>query len=51
MKKKNRPLVTNEAVEFEKYPVEVQDFRKITDRFRRIYIEHLKLVTDWTWKH
>jgi len=24
-------------VEFEKYPVEVGDFRRITDQFRRIY--------------
>ena len=30
----NRQLVTNELVEFEKIPVEVQDCRKITDHFR-----------------
>ena len=30
-------LVTDEPVEFEKNPVEVQDFRKFTDRFRGIY--------------
>ena len=28
----NRPLVRDEAVEFEKEPVEVQDFMKIIDR-------------------
>ena len=33
----NWQLVTDEPVEIEKSPVEVQDFRKITDRFRRIY--------------
>ena len=30
-------VIRNEPVEFEKEPVEVQDFRKITDRFRRMY--------------
>ena len=29
----NRQLVTNEPVEFEKLPVEVQDRRKISDHF------------------
>ena len=29
----NRQLVTNEPVEFEKRPVEVQDFGKITQEF------------------
>ena len=34
----NRQLVTDEMVEFEKLPVEVQDYcRKITDHFRGIY--------------
>ena len=28
----NRQLVTNEPVEFEKSPVEVEDYKKITDR-------------------
>jgi hypothetical protein len=32
----NRQLVTNEPVEVEKYPVEVQDCRKITHHFRGI---------------
>jgi hypothetical protein len=39
---KNRQLVTDEPVEFEKYPVEVGDFRRITGHFRgicrRIYL-------------
>ena len=29
----NRQLVTDEPVEFEKQPVEVQDCRKLTDHF------------------
>ena len=33
----NRQLVTDEPVEIEKWPVEVQDFREITDHFRGIY--------------
>jgi hypothetical protein len=33
----NRQLVTDEPVEFEKLPVEVQDCRKITGRFKGIY--------------
>ena len=33
----NRQLVTNEPVEFEKLPVEVVDYGKITDHFRGIY--------------
>ena len=33
----NRQLVTDEPVEFRKQPVEVQDYRKITDHFRGIY--------------
>jgi len=32
----NRQLVTNELVEFERQPSEVQDFQKITDHFRGI---------------
>ena len=31
-----RQLVTDEPVEFEKLPVEVQDCRKITDHYRGI---------------
>ena len=37
MIRENRQLVTYEPVEFEKQPVEVQDWRKITDHFRGIY--------------
>jgi len=40
----NRQLVTNEPVEFEKYPVEVQDCRKITDHFRGIYRIYPNLI-------
>ena len=61
MNRENRPLVTDELVEFEKQPVEVQQFRKTIDRFGGIYGIYLKLmkeelercehVTSWTWKH
>ena len=40
MIRENRQLVTNEPVEFEKEPVEVQDCGKITDHFRGIYKIH-----------
>jgi hypothetical protein len=33
----NQQLVTNELVEFEKFPVEVQDWKKINDHFRGKY--------------
>ena len=33
----NRQLVTDDPVEFEKYPVEVEDGRKITNFFGGIY--------------
>ena len=33
MSGKNRQLVADEPVEFEKWPVDVQDFRRITDHF------------------
>ena len=57
MNTENRQLVTDEPVGFEKLPVEVQDFRKITNRFRGIYrifeketgamnTENRQLVTD-----
>jgi hypothetical protein len=32
MNGENRPLVADEPVEYEKQPVEVQDFRKLTHR-------------------
>ena len=41
---KNRQSVTDELVEFEKYLVEVGDFRRITDHFRGIYGINLKLI-------
>ena len=44
MNRENQPLVTDEPVEFEKYLVEVQDFRKITDHFRGIQRIHHKLT-------
>ena len=37
MIRENRQLVTVEPVEFEEYPIEVQDCRKITDHFRGIH--------------
>ena len=35
--RENQWLVTGELVEFEKYPVEVGDFGRVTDHFRGIY--------------
>ena len=37
---KNERLVTDEPVEFEKEPVEVGEFRRISDHFREIYREY-----------
>ena len=37
MIRENRQLVTNEPVEFKEQPVEVQDFKRITNHFRGIY--------------
>ena len=42
----NRQLVTNEPVDFEKKPVEVEDFRKITDHFRGIYRIYPNLMKE-----
>ena len=42
----NRQLVTNEPVEFEKYPVEFQDCRKIIDHFREIYRIYPNLIKE-----
>ena len=39
---KNRQLVTNEPVEFEKKPVEVQVYMKITTHCRGIYRIYLQ---------
>ena len=44
MNMENQLLVTIELVEFEKRPVEVQDFKKINDHFREIYGIYLKLI-------
>ena len=40
----NRQLVTDAPVEFEKQPVEVQGFKRITDHIGRIYRIYLKSV-------
>jgi hypothetical protein len=37
MSRKNRQLVAHEPIEFEKQPVEVGDFMRITDHFIRIF--------------
>ena len=42
----NRQLVTNELVEFEKWPVEVQDCRKITDHSRGIHRIYPNLIKE-----
>ena len=42
----NQQLVTDEPVEFEEYPVEVQDCKKITDHFRIIYRIYPNLVKE-----
>ena len=39
----NRELVKDEPVEFENQPVEVQDFKRITDHLRRIHGTYLKI--------
>ena len=46
MNMENQLLVTIELVEFEKRPVEVQDFKKINDHFREIYGIYLKLINE-----
>jgi hypothetical protein len=40
------PLVTYEPVEFEEYPVEVQDFKNITDHLRGIYRIYLQFIKE-----
>ena len=42
----NRQLVTDEPVEFEEYPVDVQDCKKITDNFRGIYRIYPNLMKE-----
>ena len=44
MSGKNWRLVAVEPVEFEKLPVEVQDWRKFTDHFRGIYRIYIQLM-------
>jgi hypothetical protein len=47
MNGENRPLLTNEPVEFEEEPAEeVQDLRKITDNFQRICGVYLKFIKE-----
>ena len=43
---KNRQLVTDEPVELEKSPVEVQDCKKITNHFRGIHRIYPDLMKD-----
>ena len=45
MNRENRLLVTDDPVEIEKQPVEVQDFRKSIRCFKRIHRLYLKLIT------
>ena len=40
--RKNQRLVADEPVEFEKQPVEVQEFMKFSDQFKGIYRKYLK---------
>ena len=42
----NRQLVTNEPVEFEKEPVEVQDCRKTTDHSKEVYRIYPNLIKE-----
>ena len=54
-------MLTNELVEIEKLPIEVQDIRFINDHFTRIFSyipqvneekpKDVKHVTGCTWKH
>ena len=44
MNGENRPRVTDEPVEFEKYPVEIQNFRKIIIHSRGIWEIYLKIM-------
>jgi hypothetical protein len=46
MIRENWQLVTDEPVEFEKLPVEVQDCRKITDHFKGIYKIYPNLMKE-----
>ena len=44
----NRQSVTNELVEFEESPIEVQDCRKITNHFRVVFRTYK--WTGWVWE-
>ena len=44
LNEENQSLVTDELVEFEKKPVEVQDFRRITHCFRETYKIYPKII-------
>ena len=44
MNMENCELVADEPVQFQKWPVEVQDYRNFTDLFRKIYRTYLKLI-------
>ena len=46
MIRENQQLVSDEPVEFEKQPVEVQDCRRITDHFRGIYRIYPNLIKE-----
>ena len=52
---KNRTLITDEPVEFEKYLVQEQDFRKLTNHLGGIYGIYLKWmkktqkITKYNW--
>ena len=49
MNRENQLLVTDEPVEFEKQPAEVQDIRKITNHFRGNFRVYLKFTKE-SWK-
>ena len=46
MIEEKRRLVTDEPVEFEKLPVEIQDGRKITGHYRGIYRIYPNLIKE-----
>ena len=46
MIRENRQSITNQPVEFEKLPVEVQDCRKMTARFKGIYEIYSDLMEE-----
>ena len=49
MNRENQLLVTDEPVEFEKQPAEVQDIRKITNHFRGNFRVYLRFTKE-SWK-